>query len=71
MCKHPFFNKHYKIRDYYQFPYRYIFLMHECLFAISRERQFGEVNVVLLFVCVNQRDLRENRPLNHMQKQCR
>ena len=24
-----------------------------------RERQFDEVNVVLLFICVNQRDLRE------------
>jgi hypothetical protein len=34
--------------------------------ALSRrERQFGEVNVVLWFVCVNLRDQRENRPFTH------
>jgi hypothetical protein len=37
--------------------------------ALSRrERQVGEVNVVFVvlgFVCVNQRDLRENRPFTH------
>jgi hypothetical protein len=30
-----------------------------------RERQFCVVNVVLGFVCDNQRDLRENRPFTH------
>ena len=37
--------------------------------ALSRrERQFGEVIAVLLLVCVNLRDLRENRPFKSVRR---